>query len=836
MGKRPGLFLFLLAGTLAAAELPLMGFEPMEVSDINVKLSASEYSAGKGRVTAVIDSVTITVNRSFAVGRELLILHANAWAGEARVTVAGASSTARVFTSNRAIAAGDSIMPSYRSEDTLQGIVTLAVPYHVMRFPRGNASRGDYSLGLARVETPAERPLSAFTPIPAADPEPWRYYGMFQNGSGTFNTCGLFRALFPADWSAYDLLRIDAYAQDVNQVIQIALEDEIVGPMVIREYTVTAGSWTTLEFDLRQAARDRNLDLTKMTGLHAAVREAPGKARGVICGLIDNIRLSTSDVAASLPVVRDASSMALPAYYRHNTTPGPEVMPPGTPDRAPVSVDSPRIIIADSGLHFFQTAFISAYDNRNLLAGFARGVKLLTLATADAGATWTGLAGEPAPTQVPATPYPDHQSGRGETAGSRGDVLLLANNCAGGAWPNLRLHAYLHVFDGTRWNRSCRLMDCDPRHCVATHTALKTADGRLWTSYGVSTRLNTIGLSAQFTDDDGQSWKAARENTSGIIPWSLIQPSPPLGMKATGWLYYASMEPHALVPFGNSVACLVQTGAARTGRTTNNPLVWMRLEAGQWTAPETIPVPAWTSYYYATFPGLRAVSPDGREIFAVSSFFNGVLHYKDGVWRREAADIPYNSFLSVAGGRTVVAVGAIYPGNDFTKGPVTLRAWQFCRDGNWSAPVDVAREERPIFHSPPSSSRFQGFVIPTASPANFVPLMWCTDTVNRIRSIKFVRIPVDTNRTGMSRENAASVILDAPLRAFPNPFSGRVTIRAAQNAQAAVYAPDGRCVWKAVAPGKTAQLEWDGGSQARGVYILKVRMGMKTQTLTLVRL
>src|SRR5262245_24514815 len=139
------------------------------------------------------------------------------------------------------------------------------------------------------------------------------------------NTCGVFRRIFPVDWSEYDLLRLDAHGEEVKQTIRIMLEDEEISPPIVRNLTVEPGKWLTLEIDLRAAAKERGLNLKRMATLAVGVAELVEKPRTARqhTALIDNLRLARRGAPARLPVVRDPGSYALPEYYR-TSKPSPE--------------------------------------------------------------------------------------------------------------------------------------------------------------------------------------------------------------------------------------------------------------------------------------------------------------------------------------------------------------------------------------------------------------------------------------------------------------------------------------------------------------------------------
>jgi hypothetical protein len=137
-------------------------------------------------------------------------------------------------------------------------------------------------------------------------------------------------------------------------------------------------------------------------------------------------------------------------------------------------------------------------------------------------------------------------------------------------------------------------------------------------------------------------------------------------------------------------------------------------------------------------PPLHAVSLDGKEVFVAGALFKGILHWKDGRWETELADLPQGARLSVAG-ETVVAVAAAYPTSKLAQGPVVLRSWQR-REGKWSAPVDLAREEAPLSHKHDNVYVARlGLVVQPYAPPNFVPIAW---TCEGQKGVKVLRIPV----------------------------------------------------------------------------------------------
>jgi hypothetical protein len=604
---------------------------------------------------------------------------------------------------------------------------------------KGNASQGEHALGISLV-THQQDIVYASGKI-ELPPEPVFFYGLLNNGyagpgGALFNTCGVFRRIFPADWSDYDCLRLDAYGEEVRQTIRIVLEDEEIGPPLVRNLTVDPGKWVTLEIDLRAAARERGLDPRRMATLAVGVAELHGKPKTdrQHSALIDNLRLSRRETPAKLPIVRDPSSLELPAYYRASR-PRPETLPAGRPDRSPLKLEKPFLIPTEKPALVTPVGWAAAYDNQRLLLGYHAGATsagtthVLLLQSLDGGRTWRGLDGGDKPTPLYVF-NPDHGSGRGDVVGARADVLLLNNlGCAGPNLASLRLFAQKLTFTGKGWEVRPvpTLVDCDLRHCNSNQSIVRTADGRLWAAYGLVGRLGTLCMNVRYSDDDGVSWKGWAEGKSGVLPGSTHS-----DRKGVGFGY--TFEEPCLVPFGKGVACIWQE---RHGYDFVR-LLWMHYDGKAWSPTQEIEQPKRSVSSPVTRPPVHAVSLGGTEIFLVSALFDGVLHYRDGQWKTEPVEIPAGARISAAGDKAVVVIAAA--GIAPNKGPVVLRSWQRSPGGRWSGPVELGREEGPLSHKHDGIYVIRpGLVVQPYAPPNFVPVAW---TCEGQRWVKFLRVPV----------------------------------------------------------------------------------------------
>jgi hypothetical protein len=607
---------------------------------------------------------------------------------------------------------------------------------------KGNASQGDYAMGISRV-IPEQLDIS-YSPVKFKVPgEPQLYYNLLNNnyatGGAMLHTCGIFRRIFPVDWSAYDLLRIDVYAEEGKQTVRILLEDEDIAPPILRDISVEPGKWATLEVDLRAAAKERGLDLKRMATLTVGVAKWEGKVTPgkPYSALIDNVRLCRRNVAAKLPVVADASAHKLPDYYRAVSKPEPEKLPGERADRTPLKLEKPFVIATETACTVAPLGWAGAYDNQRLLLGFTKGnttsvTNVQVLQSLDGGQSWRGLDGGDKATGFYVNNV-DHGTGRSDVVGARADVLVFTNlGCRGPSFASLRLFARKLTFTGKGWEvrEVPDVVDCDLRHCNANHSIVRTADGRLWAAYGMVGRLGVNCINLRYSDDDGLTWKGWAEGKSGLVPGSAASEE-----KGVGFGY--TFEEPCLVPFGKGVACIWQE-RHRTGGYSYDKLKWAQFDGQAWSALEEIEQPKRVGKSPVSQPPTRAVSLGGKEIFLTSTFFNGVLHYQDGKWQTELADVPPGSQISVAGDKTIVVIAAV--SEAYNKGPVVLRSWQRSADGRWSAAVDLAKEDQPLSYKHDNIYVLRpALVVQRHAPANFVPIAW---TCEGQKWIKFLRVPV----------------------------------------------------------------------------------------------
>jgi hypothetical protein len=604
---------------------------------------------------------------------------------------------------------------------------------------KGKATEGDQAMALHLIGSEA---------FPFEVPDaPKRWHALYRSSgmhSHALNTCGTFRRILPMDWSAHDRLRLDVHCEEFAQTIRVQLEDEEIQPPIDRSFVVKPGKWTTLEIDLGEAVKVRRLDLKRMATLTAAVVKVDGKTPKYPCALLDNVRLSSDKAPAALPVLRDESTLELPAYYKASGAPVAERLPARQPDRTPLVDQKPIVIPLDKPLAVTPVGWAAAYDNQHLLVGFCDASNPFVLQSSDGGLTWQGLDGGARPTQVPmriAQYCIDHQAGRGDVVGKRSDIFIFSNmGCYGTVLSPPRYFSSKLTFTGKGWElvKEPALVDCDPRHCTSNQSVVRTADGRLWAAYGLVGRLGANHINVRYSDDDGLTWKASREGTSGVIPDSIVSDRFGVGFG------YSFDEP-VLVPFGEGVACIWDEYPPKKER---NRMRWTHFDGAKWSPVKDIPAPPRTGSVWCR-PHLHAVSLGGKEIFVASGFRKGIMRYNGRTWAQAPIEAPFGARLSVAGDKTVVVIGIKSAGKGdlekpdntaLRRGPMVLVAWQRGSDGKWTGPRELVREEHPLTAMSALNELRPGLQVQAYAPPNFVPIAWSCE---KQKWLKYLRIPVD---------------------------------------------------------------------------------------------
>jgi hypothetical protein len=194
------------------------------------------------------------------------------------------------------------------------------------------------------------------------------------------------------------------------------------------------------------------------------------------------------------------------------------------------------------------------------------------------------------------------------------------------------------------------------------------------------------------------------------------------------------------VPYGeNGIACFwYWVSGSEEVYDSTDILRWARFDGKTWSPIETIDLGKSVRGERAHLrPSVHAVSLAGKEIFLASKYFKGILHYDGSGWKKECPEIPAGSRISAAGDKAVIVFAIV----DEEK---AINCWRRLPGGKWAGPLQLAKEETPIFMEKGfQRGRRPGLVVQAYAPPNFVPIAWtCKDK----RWIKFLRVPVGEDK------------------------------------------------------------------------------------------
>ena len=520
------------------------------------------------------------------------------------------------------------------------------------------------------------------------------------------------------DWSDYDLLRVDVHSDAAPVRLWLALEDNVLEPPVMRTYEIPSGKWVTLELDLREAQRVRDLDLAKIANFWLMARSS---VRATL--RIDNIRVVRQGTFAPNKLLQDNSTMAVPIVWPKR----PEVqsIPSAVkPDRTIVRLEEPVVVARGSIVPF---GWVSAYDNRFIFVAYSARDRTNPEAkdearavfTDDGGRRWKRLAD-------PAARNLDHGTARGCAIDVTGEGVAVSSGpgCAGLGNANPRQHLTKYTFTGEGWQvEHPVILDSDIRHCGsnASVTRLRSGPfkGRLWASWGEIGREHAIGVHVKYSDDDGQTW----------VPWGKGAAIP--GSQSSDWSDGTYNYPETVVcPYKDHVACFWR-------HKRGCGVKWSVFDGSGWSAPvEVSPITLndMDGAYRAT---MSAVTRGDREIFFTATGLNTVLGWDGKSWRTEPIRIEDGGMLSLAG--DVLAVFSSGKVNRRWKGirwqrRTALHCFQRLRGGQWEGPVELI----PEFNMDEYRS-LAGFSVPPYAPENFIPLAWSDYDDG---TVKLLKVPV----------------------------------------------------------------------------------------------
>jgi len=523
------------------------------------------------------------------------------------------------------------------------------------------------------------------------------------------------------DWRGYDLLRIDARCDDSPLQLRLAVEDDVLEPPVLTTYSLPQGRWMTIELDLGEAVRARELDLSRIANFWLlGVAQRAAKMR------LDNVRLAKRGTPAGLDVLRDPRPLAV----TYNRPPKPQLPERGElpePDRSPIPRGEPVVVAKGTHTMF---SWVAAWDNNHLFVTLADCVALplikghgprgacKAIQSRDGGKTWVEVGSA-------TVAVLDHQSTRGQAIDPWGDGVAVASTpgCAGIGKATPRFHVTKYTFTATGWEaRLPDILDADLRHCgwnaAVTRVLRGPFQGRLWASWGQIDRNHAVSVHVKYSDDDGRTW----------IPWGRGAELPG---SSRGWWNDTYMYPvTAITPYGDHVAVFWQ-------HLNSRETLWSRYGADGWSNPEVVPdlSARWSGAYQA----VSLVTVGEKEVFVTATGLGTVLRWDGLHWQREPVSVEDGSLCLAGETLTVFSSGKAQSKRIFNY-PATRKAvlsylWR-TPEGRWEGPVALVPE-----FTIEELRSMPGFSVPRYSPPNFVPLAW-GDADEGV--VKFLRVPIPT--------------------------------------------------------------------------------------------
>jgi len=520
------------------------------------------------------------------------------------------------------------------------------------------------------------------------------------------------------DWSDYDLLCVDVKSNDAPMKLWLALEDNVLEPPVVRIYQVPADEWVTLELNLREAQRVRDLNLARITNFwlmaHSSVRATVR---------VDNIRIARQGTSARYKLLKDTSTMVVP-IVRSKRPEVPSISSVVKPDRSTMTLEEPVVVARGSIVPF---GWVAAYDNRFIIVAYSTRDKTDPQAkdearvvfTDDGGRNWKRLAD-------PATRNLDHGTARGCAIDASGEGVAISSGpgCTGLGNANPRQHLTKYTFTGAAWQAEHPvILDPDIRHCGSNASVVRLRSGpfkgRLWASWGQIGREHAIGVHAKYSDDDGRTW----------IPWGKGAALP--GSQSADWSDGTYGYPETVVcPYKDHVACFWR-------HKRGCGVKWSVFDGSDWSAPaEVSPVTLdnMDGAYRAT---MSAVTRGDREIFFTATGLDTILRWDGKTWHTEAIHIEDGGMLSLAG--DVVAIFASGKVNRRWNGirwqrQTVLSCFQRLPGGLWEGPVHLTSE-----FAIDEYRSLAAFSVPPYAPQNSIPLAWsdCGDGL-----VKILKVPI----------------------------------------------------------------------------------------------
>jgi hypothetical protein len=559
------------------------------------------------------------------------------------------------------------------------------------------------------------------------------------------NTHAKFRQMMAHDWSGYARLRLDVKSTACPIRLQVMLEDEMIAPHVTRTYEVPEGKWVTLEFDLAEAAKLREvalgednakrlggkvlkarlLDLSKMANIRLVCHQASAETTV----LVDNLRLvDGAGDPSKLAVLTDDRPLPVPGELPFQEKPQRSAPAAGKRERGPLEPGpAHQAGLSQAGSRGMMSLArgVAVADNDRILFIGSIG-RMRAAQSVDGGKTWTDLEGKK--DSMTACQHSANAPGNVAVGDGEDGYAFYTARCSGGSGINDIYFCHLK-FDGGGWKlEEPRLVDTDVRHCPEFQIrALRLANGRIWVAWMHYDRFGKNYLRARYSDDEGRTWRTLDSN--GLISFKRRRDPVAYPLPVTWWQEAPggwkpppegrsgivagsrSYHPHgrfALVRYRGSVGCIYATGR-------HTAWTWLDADKAEWAEP-VLAAKLWQG-------PTSAVTSGSEEVRFSQAKSGSLVRLENGRWSEEPVPgHPGGGILSEAGG-TLFCFWL-----ETKDGKTLVRAARKPAGGAWGAPETLATEEEKI----------QGISAPARAPENFVPVFWGT----RKRWVKCLRLPV----------------------------------------------------------------------------------------------
>ena len=547
------------------------------------------------------------------------------------------------------------------------------------------------------------------------------------------------------DWSAYEVLRLDFFAEGNPAVIAVRVFDSS-GPKIPAHYLglrshlavfeLPKDQQVTVEFPLAALAQAAEMDLKKMMGFIIRMNGYKGE-----CKLyMDNFRLVAKAAMAAdakFPLVKmqgEIGPYGRPVYDKHTVRgtaklarkTGPvERLGPVTAYEGKGGYSSFGGLLGGGGWTYSQSLRrgVAAYDNDRIAFLFGDLNGICATASFDGGKTWGGLKpGEKGPARFAWGHF------RATTSSdTNGDIYMIGTEECSSYHEGYDVLLRRLALTGEGWEVDRKSLVCQTlRKCPKTARAWRLASGRIWMAWTDGWE----GCVAKYSDDDAITWAPCKDaalpaprpfyapKLDDLTKPVAQRPAPPKEILP----FPGTPVPGAvLVPFRDGIAFL-----------SDQDERWQVNDGSQWCPVEKAPFAGDATFLGADHLFRARGGSYGDRIETEKRADLVVAEYQNGQWSKpetletgQVGDVT----LSASGNSVFLFyVKAVSDEPGKIANEVRLRRW---KDGKWGESELLATE----------NYRINRLGTPVVAPVNYVPLLWDARAGKEPTAIRFLRIP-----------------------------------------------------------------------------------------------